>query len=316
MNGRAFVVTQSIKKLSEVLQQAVFSDIDYRLLSDGKTTVTIAGMKSFDRTDEKNRDLYNDRAYKILHADRAVDTGLYELVMCKNGKTKKKKVTGNLEQRIIITFSRKMFEYQRAVRNRQIERAKSTLKMKDPEEIKKGNNDVKHFLKRIAKGKNGEAAEVTYVLDEEKIKEEEKYDGYYAIATNLNDPAKEILAIAQQRYKIEENFRIMKTNFEGRPFYHSEDRRIVAHFHTCFTALLVYRLIECLLDDQGTHVTTTQLIDTLKNMNVVNVNDMFYHSAYTDSKTLQALEKQFRLSLDRIDYLPKDLRSKIKKLRR
>ena len=316
MNGRAFVVTQSIKKLSDVLQQAVFSDIDYRLLSDGKTEVTIAGMKSFDRMDEKNRDLYNDRAYKILYADRAVDTGLYELVMCKNGKTKKKKVTGNLEQRIIITFSRKMFEYQRAVRNRQIERAKSTLKMKDPEEIKKGNNDVKRFLKRIATGTNGEAAEVTYILDEEKIKEEEKYDGYYAIATNLNDPAKEILAIAQQRYKIEENFRIMKTNFEGRPFYHSEEHRIIAHLHTCFTALLVYRLIECLLDDQGTHVTTTQLIDTLKNMTVVDVNDVFYHSAYTDSKTLQALEQQFHLSLDRRDYLPKDLRSKIKKLRK
>ncbi len=317
MNGRAFVVTQSVRMLSAVLQEAVFSDTDYRLLSDGETSVSISDMKSFalDGSD-MNRALYNDKAFKVITADRAVDTGLYEVQQYKNGKTGKKKVTGNLHQRIIVTFSRKMFEYQRAVRARQIERAKKTLQMKDPEEIKKGPNDVKRFLKRIAKTKNGQDASVTYILDEEKIREEEKYDGYYAVATNLDDPAKDVLAIAHQRFRIEESFRIMKTNFDGRPFFHSNEERIRTHFYICFTALLIYRLLECRLDDQGTHVTTNQLIDTLKNMNVTDVNGLFYHAAYSDSRTLQALEKLFHLNLNCRDYLPKDLRRQIKKLRK
>ena len=103
-----------------------------------------------------------------------------------------------------------MMEYQRTVRNRQIERAKKLLALKDPEEIKKGPNDVKRFMKRVSKTKSGEKVIVEYTLDESKIAEEEKYDGYYAIATNLADPAKDILAVSQKRYQIEDCFRIIK----------------------------------------------------------------------------------------------------------
>ena len=71
-----------------------------------------------------------------------------------------------------------------------------------------------------------------------------------------------------------------------------------------------------LLDDQKTHATTKQMIDTMKNMTVVDINGMFYHAAYTDSKTLQALEKIFPLTLNCKDYLPKDLKKTIKKLRK
>lgn len=316
MNGRAFVVTQSIKKLSKPLQDAVFNDYGYKLLSDGKTEVTIEHMKTFDINDIDNFSLYNDRAFKVITADRAVDTGLYEYELLSNGKTRKKKATGNLHQNIIITFSRKMFEYQRAVRQRQIDRAKQTLKMKDPEEIKKGSNDVRRFLKRVAKDKDGNDAEVSYVLDQKKIDEEAKYDGYYAVATNLDDGAKDILSISAQRYKIEEDFRVMKTNLDGRPFYHQEDKRIRTHFLICYTALLIYRLLQCMLEDQGKHVTTDQLITTLKNMSVVDVNGLYYHAAYTNSQTLQALESIFRLNLDLVDHLPKDLRKKIKQIRK
>lgn len=136
MGGRAFIVTQSIKKLSDTLKTAVFNDYDYKLLSSD-TPVTIKTMKSFDRHAEKNLPLYNDFAYKVIEADKALDLGLYENVTLKNGKTVKRKATGILKQRIIITFSRKMMEYQRTVRNRQIECAKKILDSKDPEEIKK-----------------------------------------------------------------------------------------------------------------------------------------------------------------------------------
>ena len=312
MGGRTFIVTQSIKKMSGVLKQSVFNDYDYRLLSNDKP-VTIAGMKSFDRFEEENLKLYNDFAYKVVDADKVLDLGLYEDVTLKNGRTMKRKAKGVLKQRIIITFSRKVMEYQRSVRSRQIERAKKLLELKDPEEIKKGPNDVKRFLKRTAKTKSGETAVVEYILDQDKIAEEEKYDGYYAVATNLQDHAKDILAVSNKRYQIEECFRIMKTNFDGRPVNHRLRERVRAHFLICYTALLVYRLLEARLDDQGTHVTANDLITTLKNMNVANVHDIEYMALYNGSKALDALTRLTMLPLDRLHYRPKELNSMIKK---
>lgn len=313
MGGRAFIVTQSIKKLSDTLKESVFNDCDYKLLSDD-SPVTIKKMKSFDRKDEENLSLYNDRAYKVIAADKIIDLGLYEERKYKNGNVRKVKSKAALKQYLIITFSRKMMEYQRTIRNRQIERAKKLLNLKDPEEIKKGPNDVKRFLKRKCTGKDGEEAKVEYILDSDKIAEEEKYDGYYAVATNLDDEAKDILSISHNRYKIEDCFRVMKTNFEARPVYHRKEERIRAHFMICYTALLIYRLMECRLDDQGMHVTTNQLIETLKNMNVVNVHDLYYMSVYQGSRALSALEKDMPLLLDRKYYQPKDLTKIIKKL--
>ena len=312
MGGRAFIVTQSIKKLSGTLKKAVFNDYDYKLLSDD-TPVTIEDMKGFDRHNPDNLGLYNDAAYKVIQADQAIDLGLYEDVVLKNGRTVQRKAKGLLKQRIIITFSRKMMEYQRTVRNRQIERAKNLLSRKDPEEIKKGPNDVKRFMKRISKTKSGEKAVVEYILDENKIAEEEKYDGYYAVATNLADPAKEILAVSQKRYQIEDCFRIMKTNFDGRPVNHRLPERIRAHFLICYTALLVFRLLEARLKDHGFHVTTDALITTLKNMNVTNIQDIEYMALYDGSQALDALTQMTLLPLDRLHYKPKDLNRIIKK---
>ena len=313
MGGRAFIVTQSIKKLSNVLKTAVFNDCDYKLLSNDRP-VSVEQLKTMDRSEKDNLPLYNDSAYKTVIADKALDLGLYEEKVLANGKVAKVKATGLLKQKVIITFSRKMMEYQRAVRNRQIERAKGMLERKDPEEIKKGPNDVRRFMKRVAKTKNGEKAVVEYILDEKKIAEEEKYDGYYAVATNLDDPAKDILAVTHNRYKIEDCFRIMKTNFSGRPVFHWTPNRIRSHFLICYTALLVYRLLENKLTEQGTPVTTENLIKTLKNMNVMNVHDIEYAAIYKGSKTLDALIKLSDLELDRAHYRPKDLNKKIKKI--
>ena len=313
MGGRAFIVTQSIKKLSDTLKTAVFNDYDYHLLSSDET-VSVDMLKSMDKMDEKNLSLYKDMAYKVINADKALDLGLYEEIVQKNGKVKKVKAKGILKQKVIITFSRKMMEYQRAVRNRQIERARRMIDRNDPEEIKKGPNDVRRFMKRTVATKSGEKATVSYIIDDERIKEEEKYDGYYAVATNLDDPAKDILAVAHNRYKIEDCFRIMKTNFSGRPAFHWTEPRIRAHFLICYTALLVYRLLECRLDNQGTHVTTENLITTLQNMNVINVHDLEYMATFKGSKTLDALTRLSSLELDRAHYRPKDLNKKIKKI--
>ena len=155
------------------------------------------------------------------------------MVKLKNGKKVERKVTGQLKQYIIVTFSRKMMEYQRHIRNGQIERAKERLKAKDLEMIKKGPNDAIRFIKRKSTGKNGEKTTDSYYVD------------------------------------------------------------------SCYTALLVYRLLETKLDQTGTHFTTDQILETLKVMNVMNFQDIFYMSAYTESKVGIALNAAFDLGLNK-----------------
>ena len=306
MGGRAYIVTQSVKKLGREIKDIVFNDSNYRLLSNDDA-ITLKEMRTFNKKDANNLSLYNDFAYKVIPANTAMDTGLYEEKVYKNGRTKKVKTKGTLHQYIIVTFSRKMMEYQRTIRERQLERAKKLLRLKDPEKIKKGPNDIRRFLK------NTSSDTANYVLDMDKIHEEEKYDGFYAVATNLDDSAKDILAVAQNRYKIEDCFRIMKTNFDARPVFLRKPERIRAHFLICYTALLIYRLMECKLDDNLTHVTTSNLIKTLRNMNVVNMDDMYYKSIYSGSQTLDALERCFELQLNRKYYRPSDLNKIVKK---
>lgn len=309
MGGRAYIVTQSVKKLGQEIKDIVFNDSNYRLLSNDDA-ITLKEMRTFDKKDANNLSLYNDFAYKVIPANTAMDTGLYEEKVYKNGRTKKVKAKGTLHQYIIVTFSRKMMEYQRTIRERQLERAKKLLRLKDPEKIKKGPNDIRRFLK------NTSSDTANYVLDMDKIHEEEKYDGFYAVATNLDDSAKDILAVAQNRYKIEDCFRIMKTNFDARPVFLRKPERIRAHFLICYTALLIYRLMECKLDDNLTHVTTSNLIKTLRNMNIVNMDDMYYKSIYSGSQALDALERCFELQLNRKYYRPSDLNKIVKKISR
>lgn len=307
MGGRAYIVTQSVKKLGQEIKDIVFNDSNYRLLSNDDA-ITLKEMRTFNKKSANNLSLYNDFAYKVIPANTAMDTGLYEEKVYKNGRTKKVKAKGTLHQYIIVTFSRKMMEYQRTIRERQLERAKKLLRLKDPEKIKKGPNDIRRFLK------NTSSDTANYVLDMDKIHEEEKYDGFYAVATNLDDSAKDILAVAQNRYKIEDCFRIMKTNFDARPVFLRKPERIRAHFLICYTALLIYRLMECKLDDNLTHVTTSNLIKTLRNMNVVNMDDMYYKSIYSGSQALDALERCFELQLNRKYYRPSDLNKIVKKI--
>lgn len=313
MGGRAFIVTQSIKKLSDRLKQAVFNDCDYRLLSTDEP-VTLEYMKNFDRFDQENKNLYNDRAYKILEADTALDVGLYEEKVCKNGKTRKVKSKAVLKQKIIISYSRKMMEYQRCIRNRQIERARKLLKNIDPDTYKKGPNDVTRFIKRTSSTESGEEVTDEYEIDQSIIDEEEKYDGFYAVATNLDDSAKDIIEISANRYKIEDCFRVMKTNFSARPVYHQKRDRIIAHFMICYTALLIYRILEKKLNLNNTHFTIDNVIETINNMEVANVEDMCYMSTYTNSLVCTALNAVSGLGLDKKYYQPKELNKKIKKI--
>ncbi len=313
MGGHAFIVTQSIRKLSDKLKTAVFNDCDYKLLSDD-SEVSIDAMKAFDRFDGSNLALYNDHAYKVIPADQAVDLGLYEEKVYKNGKTKKVKSKAILPQKLIVTFSRKMMEYQRNIRNGQIERARKLLAFSKPEEIRKGPHDVTRFIKRVSKGKDGTEAVDQYMIDQTIIDEEERYDGYYAVATNLDASASEILSINSKRYKIEDCFRVLKTNFSARPVYHQKKDRIIAHFMVCYTALLIYRLLEAKLNMKGHHFTTENILETLRNMNVANSQDLFYQATYRGSKVCTAFNELYALGLDKKYYMPKDLNKTLRSI--
>lgn len=305
MGGRAFIVTQSIKKLSDDLQNEIFEDSGFKLLSND-SNVTLAHMKSFDRFDEKNINLYQDRAYKEIFVDSNIDLGLFEEKKLKNGKTKVVKSKANLKQRIIITYSRKMAEYQKNIRNKQIERAKALLE-RGVDDVRKGPNDIARFIKS-----NNSS---TYSLDQDRINLEEKYDGFYAIATNLlEDSAKDIIDINAQRYKIEDCFRVLKTNFDARPVYHRLDNRIITHFMICYTALLIYRLLEKQLKEKGYHFTINEILTTLKNMNVSNRDGLFYEAEFTSSMVCTALNDLFNLGLDKKYYQNSELSKKLKKI--
>lgn len=307
--SRAFIVTQSIKKLSRPLQEAVFNDIDFKLLSSNQD-FTLKEMKEFDRYDKDNLHLYNDTLYKVIQADKAIDLGLTEEHTLKNGKKVTRKAKGDLKQYVIITFSRKAMEYQRHVRNSQIERARKLIKNNKVEDLKKTQNDPKRFIKKDQSTKD------TYYIDEDKIKEEEKYDGFYAIATNLDavHDYKDILEQNSKRYKIEDCFRVLKTNFKARPVNHRNKDRIIAHFMTCYTALLIYRLLEVRLNQKERHFTTDEIIENLRNMNVVNNHDLYYQATYSGSKLCDALNEEFQLELDKEYYQPKEINKKLRKI--
>lgn len=304
---RAFIVTQSIKKLSATLKEAVFNDYDYRLLSDD-SSISIEKLKTFDRKDIANLSLYNDKAYKVIEANTLLDVGLLEDKVLKNGKIRRVKSKATLKQHIIITFSRKMMEYQRYIRNGQIERARHLVSTNAVTSLRKGPNDVTRFIKKVETSKD------TFEIDENVILEEEKYDGFYAIATNLDDPAKDIIEINSKRYKIEDCFRIMKTNLGGRPLYHYKREHIIGHFLICYTALLIYRLLEVKLNRNGTHFTTCQIIETIKNLNVDPINEMICKPLYTDSKVLKAVEDIYNLDISNKYLSINELNKKFKKI--
>ena len=312
MGGRAFVVTQSIKKLPKQLQKDIFTDSGFRLISNNEPT-TLSHLKNFNQHEGKNLPLYNDRAYKVIYADKIINIGLNEDFQLKNGKTKTLKSPAKLKQKIIVTFSRKLCEYQRAVRKRQIDRATKLLKNLDPETYKKGNHDCTRFIKRIAKNPEGGKINETYELNTAVIAHEEIYDGFYAVATNLDDDAETILSINSNRYKIEDCFRVMKTNLASRPVFHQTRERITAHFLICYTALLVFRLLETKLNRHGKHFTTEGIIETVQNMTVANINDMFYASTYKASEICTALNAIFPLDLNKKYYTNKALNKKLKK---
>ncbi|MDI6619681.1 MAG: IS1634 family transposase [Clostridiales bacterium] len=261
---RAFITTQSIKKLKKHLKNWALDTNKWQLPGDVRTY----DISEIDEEKYKNKIFYKERWIK------------------ENG----------LEQKIIVTYSIKYRDYQRKIRNSQIERAQKTIDT-NPTKIKKFNqNDYKRFINKTSCTPDGEIAEdEIYSINTALIQKEETFDGFYAVCTNLDDAASEIIKINQRRWEIEECFRIMKSEFKARPVYLSKDDRIEAHFTTCFISLIIYRLLEKRLNEK---FTCNEIIDGLRDMNFFEGTGEGYVPTYTRTDFTDALHEAFGFRTD------------------
>ena len=197
--------------------------------------------------------------------------------------------TKKLHQRLIITYSPKYALYQKAIRDKQVERAQKMLESGSTKKNRKNPNDPARFIGKKAVTKDGEAADIEQYLDEDKIAEEAQYDGLYAVCTDLlDDDVNDILKVSEGRWQIEECFRIMKTDFSARPVYLQDENRIKAHFLICFLSLTIYRYLEKKLNLQ---YTCEELLDTLKAMNFAEIQEQGFIPLYKREKITDALHE-------------------------
>lgn len=206
-------------------------------------------------------------------------------------------VTGNMDETVIITYSPKYKAYQQKIRQRQIERAIKIMQSPSKERKGKSPNDPARFIQKTSLTNDGEIAQNSiYELNEERIREESIYDGFYAVITNLEGDIKEVININKRRWEIEENFRIMKSEFEARPVFVRREDRIKAHFLTCYISLLVYRLLEKKLDG---NFTCAQILETLRTMNMTLLTkDSGYIPSYKRTRVTDSLHNAFGFRTD------------------
>lgn len=277
INGRGFIVTQPLKKLKDFL-------IEWSLDSDGWTLYGTKEKYNINKIDENLHE--NDIFYK----ERWIKEN-------------------EIEQRLIVSYSVKQKNYQRYIRQRQIDRAKKIVDKGFKAETK-NLNSPKRFVSKTSLTNDGKIADKTILsLDSEKIDNESKYDGFYAVYTNLEKDINEIISINKMRWQVEKAFRTMKTEFNARPVYLRRDDRINAHFLTCFLSLLVLKVIENKLDKK---YTQEKILHTLRNMNVHKLRDLGYLSSYERTEVTDDLHERFGFRTD-YEYISEKTMKKILK---
>ena len=276
--NRAYIVTQSIKKLAAEYRELALNRTGFRRLSDNK----LVDLDRLNKADP-NELYYKEEPYS----------------------------TKKLENRLLITYSPKYAAYQKEIRAKQVDRAQKMLKDGKHKKTRKNPNDPARFIDQIAVTKEGEKADTLYFLDETKIAEEERYDGLYAVCTDLfDDDPSDILSVSEGRWQIEACFRIMKTDFEARPVYVRRTDRIQAHFLICFLALLFYRILEKKLDKK---YTCSEILDTLRAYEFAEVQGQGYMPIYESTALTDKLHKIAGFETD-YEFLTKSRMRTIEKL--
>lgn len=265
--NRSYVITQSLKKMREEDRQIALRPTQFRKLGSNRF-IDISTL------DESDPEVYETVFYKEVPV-----------------------VNGHMDETVIVTYSPKYKAYQKQIREQQISRAMKMIEQPGRKRKGKNQNDPARFIKTTSVTDDGEIAEKkVYTLDLDKVRGEEKYDGFYAVITNLEGDVSEIIKINKQRWEIEENFRIMKTEFEARPAYVRREDRIKAHFLTCYIGLLVYRLLEKKL---GNKYTCEQILNTLRSMQLTLLSrESGYIPSYKRTDITDELHKIFGFHTD------------------
>lgn len=273
--SRAYIITQSLKKLKQKDKELALDKNRFKSISNP--------LLKLDLNNINEDDFY----YQELPLDNTIS------------------------ERLIITYSPKYAAYQKNIRNKQVERALAMINKNGKVKKERRNpNDPSRFIKSISTNSNGEKIETTCLLNEDLINEEKKYDGFYAITTNLiDDDISKIIAVSERRWQIEQCFRIMKTDFKARPVYLKRQDRINAHFLTCFTSLLVIRLLEILTEKK---YTVNQLLTTIRSMYLTKTGYGQYIPSYTRTAITDNLHDTFKYRTDYEVITGKDLRKIIK----
>lgn len=266
MGGRSYVVTQSLKKLKKEEQETALNPKQFRKIGS-KQFIDISEL------DESDPEVYNTVYYKEVPIE-----------------------SKKLSETLIVTYSPKYKEYQRTIRAGQIERAEKMVESGKSKKTHRNPNDPARFVRKTAITENGEAAEQEVLeLNTEAIENEQRFDGFYAVTTDINGDVAKIIEINKRRWQIEECFRTMKTDFEARPIYVRRDDRIKAHFLTCFLSLLIYRLLEIKLDKK---YTISETLGTLRDMRVLELDGHGYIPVYTRTQLTDDLHAAFDFRTD------------------
>ena len=263
IQNRSYIVTQSLKKIKGHLKEWALSPEDWHTINSNKKI----NLNDIDSSGDNEEIYYKERWIN------------------ENG----------LEQRLIVSYSPKYAEYQRSVRNRQVERAQNLIN--NPTKISKNRqDDPKRFIKSASVTNDGEiASKKVFSLNTTAIEKEEEFDGFYAVCTTLEDDISEIIKINKRRWEIEESFRILKTDFKARPVYLKKDDRIKAHFTTCFLSLLIYRILEHSLNEK---YTNEKIISTLREMNLAYESEEGYIPLYTRNDITDELHEKYEFRTD------------------
>lgn len=267
---RSFITTQSVKQLPEHLKEFALDPFGWHIIGDA----TIYNIEEIDESEFYDKIFYKDRWIKEDLSGRKIRQGAKPL-----------------EQHLIVSYSPKYKIYQRKIRQGQVDRATAIINSGKYKQRPKNQNDPHRFIGKEVMTEDGEACtkEVPY-LKTDIIAEEEKYDGFYAVCTNLDDMnVAEVIHINKKRWEIEECFRIMKTEFKARPVYLQREDRIKAHFLTCFISLFIYRLLEKRL---GKQYTCEDIVHTLRDMNMYRPGEKRgYIPSYTRTDLTDALHE-------------------------
>ena len=244
-------------------------------------------------------DTQENKKIKFIHKSRIYPKKMYitrkDKGLTKNGNKRKEWI--EVDQKQMVYFSQKYADKQKHDRDIMIEKAKDLIN--NPHKYNKATSyGAANYVKNLKFIKStGEIADTSnLIFDEEKQKEEEKYDGYYSIVTseeNLSDI--EIRNIYRGLARIENTFKVTKSTLESRPVYVWTPEHIEAHFLTCFVSLVIIRLLEEKLERK---FSPDKIINSLKNYTSSNIEyDIYLQNNYDD--IMEKLNELYNIDLDK-----------------